>query len=153
MGKVDELRSRITIQKRVAGTPQSVKNAAVYILRVPVPSSGVQFQSLPARIAAELRAHLAILHASPAVTLILAPGLLPDPGTVDSDVDAMARLHDLSVLQLTDECAMEMGEVMDLVNSVHDSMGRLVVVNQLRSRNSATVALGVKYQAYAENPK
>ncbi|KAL8792411.1 MAG: hypothetical protein Q9195_005025 [Heterodermia aff. obscurata] len=153
VGRVNELRSRITIQKRIAGTPQPIKNAAVYILRVPTSSSGGQFQSLPARISAELRAHLGILHANTAVTLILAPGLLPEPGTVDSEVDAMARLHDLSILQLTDECAMEMGEVVELVNEIHDSMGRLVVVNQLRSRNSATVALGVKYQAYAENQK
>jgi hypothetical protein len=29
-------------------------------------------------------------------------------------------------------------------------MGGLVVVNKLRSRNSTTVALGVKYQAYAD---
>jgi hypothetical protein len=62
----------------------------------------------------------------------------------------MARLHDLSRLQLANEREMEMGELVEMVNSVHDGMGRLVVVNKLRSRKSATVALGVKYQAYTD---
>lgn len=106
---------------------------------------------LPARILAELRAHLGVLRAnSTSVTLVLAPRVLPEPGSVEPNVEAMARLCDLSRLQLANEREMEMGELVEMVNSVHDSMGWLVVVNKLRSRNSATMALGIKYQAYAD---
>jgi hypothetical protein len=144
-GKAKEFSHRITVQRRVPEALQTVKDAAVYILHLPPPSPEVPSHSLPARILAELRAHLGVLRANTSATLILAPRLLPEPGTVDPDVEAMARLRDLSRLQLANDREMEMGELVEMVNSVHDNMGWLVVVNKLRSRNSATVALGVKY--------
>ena len=150
-GKARELGTRITVQKRVPGTQQTVKDAAVYIIHLPAPSAGTPSHTFPARILAELRAHLGVLRANrTSVTLILAPRLLPEPGTVDPDVEAIARLRDLSQLQLANEHEMEMGELVEMVNSVHDSMGWLVVANKLRSRNGITVALGIKYWAYAD---
>ena len=143
--RADDLSGRITVQRRMSAAVQVVKDAAVYILRLTAPTS-----SLPTQILTELRAHLGVLRANASATLILAPPLLPEPGTVDLDVEAMARLRDLSHLQLTNEGGLELGELMEMVNSVHDSRGRLVVANKLRSRNSATVALGVKYEAYAD---
>jgi hypothetical protein len=146
-GKAEDVSGRITVQKRMPAAVQVVKDAAVYILRLTTPSP-----SPPAQILAELSAHLGVLRANALATLILAPPLLPEPGTVDPDVEAMARLRDLSRLQLTNECGLELDELIEMINSVHDSRGRLVVVNKLRSRNSATVALGVRYQAYANDP-
>ncbi|KFY27884.1 hypothetical protein V491_00709 [Pseudogymnoascus sp. VKM F-3775] len=147
--KEEELSRRITVQKRTLGAPQMVKNAAVYILHLPLLSLG-ESSVLSARIVAELRPHLSVLRANTSATLVLAPRLLPQPETVDPDVEAMARLHDLSRLQLTNERDMEMEELEEIVNSIHDSMGRLNVAIKLRSRNSASVALAVKYQAYAD---
>ena len=150
-GKAKESSPRITVQKRSPGTPQPVKDAAVYILHLPMPSPVVPSHSLPASILAELRAHLGVLRANnTSINLIVASRVLPEPGTVESDVEAMVRLRDLSRLQLANEREMEMGELVEIVNSVQDSIGRLVVVNKLRSRHSATVALGVKYQAYTD---
>jgi hypothetical protein len=149
-GRAEEFSLRITVQKRPLAALQMVKDAAVYILHLPSHSPGGPFHSLLARILAQLRAHLGVLRANASATLILAPRVLPEPGTADPDVEAMARLHDLSRLQLANEREMEMGELVEMVNSVHDGMGRLVVVNKLRSRKSATVALGVKYQAYTD---
>ena len=146
-----QLNSRITVQQRAPGTPQSVYDAAVYILRLPSPSPAMPSESLPARIIAELRAHIGVLRASSCATLVLTARLLPEPGTVDPDVEAIARLRDLSLLQLANEREMEMLELMDILNSVRDSMGRLVLVNKLRSRNNATVAFKVQYQAYADH--
>lgn len=137
-GRAESLGGRITVQKRMPAAVQAVKDAAVYILRQTTPS--------------ELTAHLGVLRANTMATLILAPPLLPELGTVDPDVEATARVWDLSRLQLTNECGFELGELMEIVNGVHDSRGRLVVVNKLRSPNGATVALGVKYQAYADGP-
>ena len=146
VGKSEKFSRRITVQKRMPAAIQVVKDAAVYILRLTSPS-----HSLPALILAELHAHIGVLRANALATLILTPRLLPEPGTVDPHVEAMARLRDLSHLQLTNEPGMELGDLIEAVNSVHDSKGRLVVVNKLRSRNSATVALGVKYQAYGDS--
>lgn len=149
--KTKEFNTRIAVQQRAPGAPQTVKNAAVYILRLPAPSPGVPSHTLLAQILAELRAHLSVLRANhSAVTLVLAPRLLPEPGSVNPDVEATARLHDLSRLQLTNEGEMEIGELVKMVNSVHDSMGWLVVVNKLRLNNTAMMALGVKYQPYAD---
>ena len=150
-GKAKEYSPRITVQQRAPEALQPVKDAAVYILHLPAPSPVVPSYSLPARILAELRAHLGVLRANnTSINLILESRLLPEPGTVEPDVEAMARLRDLSRLQLSNEREMEMGELVEIVNSVQDSIGRLVVINKLRSRHSAMVALGVKYQAYAD---
>lgn len=148
IGSIIEPKSRLTVQKRGPGEPQTVKDAAVYILRLPPPLPGVPPQSLSASILGELRAHLGVLRANPAATLVLIPRFLPEPGSVDPDVEAVARLWDLSRLQLANEREMEMGELVKIVNSVRDNTGWLMVVNKLRSRNSATTAIAVKYQTY-----
>lgn len=145
--EAEDFSERVTVQKRLPAAVQVVKDAAVYILRLTAPA-----YSLPARILAELSAHLGVLAANASATLILAPPLLPEPGTVDPDVEAMTRLQDLSRLQLTNECAVGVDELMEIVNSVHDSRGRLVVVKKLRSHASAIVALGVQYQTYTDGP-
>ena len=136
--KGDDFSGRITVQKRTPAAAQTVTDAAVYILRQTTLS--------------ELTAHLGVLRTNAMAKLILAPPLLPEPGTVDPDVEALARLRDLSRLQLTNECGLELGELMEMVDAVHDDRGRLVVVNKLRAPDSTTVALGVKYQAYADGP-
>lgn len=143
--KTEDLNRRITVQKRVPGAIQTVKDAAVYILQLSSPS-----HSLASRVASELQAHLTVLSKNSMATLILAPRLLPEPGSVDPDVEAVARMRDLSRLQLTNEYEIELSELIEMVNSVHDSRGRLVVVNKLRSSNNVTVALGVKYQPYTD---
>ena len=138
---------RITVQKRARGSPQSVK-AACYILGPRVPGPGAASNILRQRIVSELRAHLSVLRQNPSATLILAPRVQPESGAVEADVEVEACLRDLSLLQLSNEREMEMSELLEAINSVHDSMGRLVVVNKLVSRNSATIALDIKYQPY-----
>jgi hypothetical protein len=137
----DSIRSRITVQRRTPAANQTVNDAAVYILRLSTPSL-----SLRAQVLAELNAHLAVLRANALATLILAAPLLPEAGSVQPDVEAMARSRDLSRLQLTNECELEVEELTELVNSVCDSRGRLIVFNKLRSRSGATVAVRVKYE-------
>lgn len=138
------------MQKRIPGTAQTVKDGAVYILRLRSPFPNMSFHSLRERIAAELRAHLGVLRANPSATFILAPRLLPDPNTTDPDVEAVARLRDLTLLQLANERLMEAEQLVEIVHSVGDGVGRLAVVSKLGTRNSATTALGIKYQANTE---
>lgn len=132
---------RLTMQSRAPAAVQPVKDAAVYILRL------TESSSLREQVIAELNVHLQVLSANASSTLILALPSLPEPGTVDPDVEATARLWDLSRMQLTNECDLEVSDLVELINSVQDSRGRLVVVNKLCSRNSTTMAVGVKYEA------
>ena len=142
--------SRITVTKRAMGAVQTVKDAAVYILHLPYSSLGVSRRALSMQILAELRAHLGVLRANPSAMLLLAPQLLPEPGTVEPSVEARARVRDLSQLQLANEREMELQEIVELVSNVQNSLGRLVVVDTLRSQSDGNVALGIKYRAYAD---
>ena len=91
-----------------------------------------------------------MLRASSCATLILTANLLPEPGAVDPSVEAKARLQDLSLLQLANEREIEIMELMEMLNSVRDSTGQLVLVNKHRSRNNAMVAFEVRYQTYGD---
>ncbi|RYP72748.1 hypothetical protein DL770_007925 [Monosporascus sp. CRB-9-2] len=145
-GGVNGHGERISVQRRAPGSPQTVKDAAVYMLRTPSPPRSLgQDRDLAEHILVELRAHLGVLRANAAVTFVLALQPLPDPGSVGVDVEAMACVRDLSKMQLTNEREMQVGEVVQMVDSVQDGVGRLAVVNKLLSPNSATVALVVKY--------
>jgi hypothetical protein len=144
----NQLNERISVQKRANGLPQTVKDAAVYMVRLTSPVLTTSFAQLRAQILAELRAHLGVLSANPAATLILETRVLPEAKTVEPCVEGTARVLDLSLLQFGSDHSMEISELMSLVDSVHNNgSGRLVVVKKLGSRNSALVVLGVKYQA------
>ncbi|KAK4168175.1 hypothetical protein QBC43DRAFT_202083 [Cladorrhinum sp. PSN259] len=138
---------RISVQRRAPGSVQTVKEAIVYMLRTPSPPHSLgQDRDQAEQIQVELRAHLGVLRANSAVTFVLALRPLPDPGSVSADIEATACVRDLSKMQLTNEREMQVGEVLQMVDSVQDGVGRLTVVNKLLSPNSATVALVVKYR-------
>ena len=81
----DQIRARIMVHRRAPAEVQSVNDAAVYILRLTKPSSASH-----AQILAELNAHLSVLRANALATLMLALPLLPEAGTVEPDVEALA---------------------------------------------------------------
>ncbi|KFY13627.1 hypothetical protein V491_06344 [Pseudogymnoascus sp. VKM F-3775] len=149
----DYTSSRITIQSRLPGTPQTVHDAAVYILCRP-PLSPHLFSSQPRAapncfrtwIMTELKAHVGVLSSGDGTLIISTGPVLPEPGTVNAGIEAVARLRDLSSFQLFNEHEIEMLELVELVNSIGDDSGKLVVVNQLRCRKKVIVALCVKYR-------
>ena len=142
--------SRVTVQHRTPGAPQNVEDAAVYIYHVPEPSLSPLSSSLAAQITAELRAHFKILRANKNVTLVLIARLLPEPGTMDADVEALARMHDLWLLQMTNSRALETAQLLELLDGVRDSAGRLVVVRGHSSRSHFTVALEVQFRLLSD---
>ena len=149
-GLPDLVRARITVHQRVPGTPQMVTDAAVYIFRLPqpCPTPGVQSrsQSLPLRIISELHAHLGVLRANLRSVLILTARPLPEPGSIDPRLETLARLSELSRLQLTNERTLRVDELIQLLESVGDEGGRLMMIRQLLSSDKTTVALVVHYQ-------
>lgn len=143
---------RISLQQRKLGAPQSVENAAVYILRLPSPSPSFPLSSITSLAATELSAHVDVLRANPGSRLILTALVLPAPGTVDQYTEAAARLRDLSLLQLANGRQAEMMEMVDVLNGVRDSSGGLVLTNEIRSPSSPLVAFEARYQTY-DDPK
>ncbi|KAF3023676.1 hypothetical protein E8E14_013593 [Neopestalotiopsis sp. 37M] len=141
---------RITVQQRADGEAQTVQNAAVYMVRLTSPGLATSLSQLRARIVGELRGHWGVLSANPSATLILALRMLPEPGSVDPSVEAPARLLDMSLQHLANEHYLDTKEAMELIDSVRSGSGRLVVDRKIFSRNTAIVALGVKYQAKPE---
>ncbi|KAH6722846.1 hypothetical protein BKA61DRAFT_726844 [Leptodontidium sp. MPI-SDFR-AT-0119] len=136
---------RITVMAYAVDAPQSVTNAAVYILHLP-PSRNL--------LQAQIKEYMEVLRASSGVMILLTFRLLPEPGTrsadrCDPDIESVARGRDLSMLQLANESEMEMAEVLDMVDLARDGLGKLVVTDRIRSRKGLVVALVVKHQAYA----
>jgi predicted house-cleaning NTP pyrophosphatase (Maf/HAM1 superfamily) len=78
--------------------------------------------------------------------LVLTSQLLPEPGTVPAHAERLARLRDLSLRQLARAGHLTLQELVDLVGSIHDEDGGLVVVKKLHAPNSAVVGLGIRYQ-------
>lgn len=144
---------RVAIQKRVPGSPQTITDAAVYLLRVPSPSASAgslvfnDRASMSDYIRSELTAHLGVLRAHPAAKFVLSFRPLPEAQAgVDPHVEAMARTRDLAKMALTNGGDLELKEVLAIVDSVRDDRGHLAVINKIQCQNSATVVISIRYQ-------
>lgn len=107
---------------------------------------------LRSRIVAELEAHLDALCDNPSAVLILEVRLVPEKNTAEPYVERSARLLDLTLSQFTNSRALDICQMMDMVGSVRNSRGRLVVAKQVASSTSTIVALGIQFQAAAGPP-
>lgn len=145
----DGLCSRITVTHRTPGTPQPVTDAAVYVLHPPMAGPRAPRAAVGVAIRAELQGHIGFLRATGGVMLILTTRLLPDPGSIaDLEVEAVARTRDLNMLQLANDGEMEMAELLAIIESVGDNIGKLAICNELRSPRGLILALAVKHQLY-----
>ena len=81
---------------------------------------------------------------------MLVARLLPELGTMDADVEALARMHDLWLLQMTNSRALETAQLLELLDGVRDGAGRLVVVRKHSSRRHFTVALEVQFRPLSD---
>ncbi|KAJ5711074.1 hypothetical protein N7488_005230 [Penicillium malachiteum] len=144
---------RVSFQKRCLGSSQSVPDADVYMIGLSSPSLALPVSAILDQIASELRAHLHILRSErrPAV-LLLTPRPMSDhiPGT-ESTGELSTRLHDLCFLQLANERAMEMTELLQVVNGIGDTAGCLGVVRRMTSPHIMDALLEIRYHAYASD--
>ncbi|KAH8121195.1 O-methyltransferase family protein [Trichoderma asperelloides] len=144
----NQLMDRISVQQRTSGQQQVVKDAAVYMVRLTSSVLVTPFSQLRMQILAELEAHVNVLSANPAATLILQVRVLPKTTSLEHYTAGTARVLDLSLLQLGSDRPMEITDIFALVDDVHhDGSGRLVIVKNMCVQDSAFVVLGVKYQA------
>lgn len=136
--------ARVMVHERGDGEPQIIKDAAVYLLSFASPT--LSLSRLRAHVSRELRAHVGILSVNPAARLVLEITLLPEPGYASSSVERSARVFDMSLFNLMNDQVMELKDVVELVESVRGSNGRLVVGNKIFSRDKAICALEISYQ-------
>lgn len=127
---------------------QPVSSAAIYIIRLSSPSPLLPSATVRNQTVLELRTHLQVLRVQPTSRLLLTTLVLPDPGTVDHETEAMARVRDLSLLQLSNDRLPSKAEVFELIMAVRDSGGTLVVSNEIHSPGNAVIALEVRYEPY-----
>ncbi|KAK4113296.1 hypothetical protein N656DRAFT_708577 [Canariomyces notabilis] len=136
--------SRVTVISRPVGMPQPITDAAAYIIHI-MPSSGAEGGPT---VRAQLHEYVGVLRASMGVMLVLTAQVLPEPGSVpNSEVEAVVRARDLSMLQLANEGAVEMAELVGIIDTLRDETGKLVVINKLRAQDGLVLVLVVKYQA------
>ncbi|BCS19611.1 uncharacterized protein APUU_20043S [Aspergillus puulaauensis] len=138
--------NRVTVQTRPAAASQTVLGAALYILRIPSPSPGLSWATIRSQTILELQAHLQVLRARSSSRLMLTVLVIPPPGTIDQGTDAMVRVRELSLLQLTNERLPSKTEIIDLVTSIRDLAGGLVLSREIYAQASAATGLEVKYQ-------
>ncbi|KAG5980252.1 hypothetical protein E4U55_004232 [Claviceps digitariae] len=133
---------QISITSRTSGTPQSVTSAAVYVLHLP--------SSLACHVLTELQVHLPALRMSSGVMLIMTTRLLPGQDEpMHGNQAAVAYARGLIMYQMTNEVEMDLSFLLEMIDTVRDSTGKLVLVHKLRSYSGTTVALVVKYQQVA----
>ncbi|KAL6811955.1 hypothetical protein J3E69DRAFT_371486 [Trichoderma sp. SZMC 28015] len=134
----------ITVTHSLPGQPQTVTDAAVYILHLPAATALGESSAL---LSTQLQDHLDVLRGNGGLLLILTPRVLPQPGS-DRSIEGIARARDLAMIQLAEGCEMEVADFTDMINTTRDKIGRLVVMNSLRSRDGLLLALAVKYQTW-----
>ncbi|OJI99524.1 hypothetical protein ASPVEDRAFT_81137 [Aspergillus versicolor CBS 583.65] len=142
--------SRVTVQTRPAAASQTVLGAAIYILRIPSPSSALSWATIRSQTILELQAHLQVLRAQSSSRLILTVLVIPPPGAVDQGTEAMVRVREMSLLQLTNERLPSKTEIIDLLTAIRDSAGGLVLTREIYAPASAATGLEVKYQVANE---
>lgn len=148
---------RVSVQHRPYGTGQTVLNGAVYLLLFPATSPLLPRPELCSRILAELQLHLAILANSQARLILMVRNIRQIPAEetcltkdMNLELEARARLRDLSRWQLDNDRDMDINELLQLIDQVWDSMGSLKVVDLKSSQDGSAVSLELQYQTFVE---
>ncbi|KAL2867504.1 uncharacterized protein BJX67DRAFT_371862 [Aspergillus lucknowensis] len=142
--------SRVSVQSRAAAAAQTVQSAAVYILRLPSPSPLIPWTTIRSQTTLELQAHLQVLRTQASSRLILTALVLPRSGAVDKETEAMVRLRDMCLLQLSNERQPGRLEIVELLTGIRDAAGGLVLTREFQAPSSAVIAFEVRYQASNE---
>lgn len=140
----------IDIQRRRPTAVQPVSDAAVYIVQPSFDARSTDEYTPHELLTLELQSHFKILRHNTSALLILAPKMLPEPGSVALNLEVQARLLDFAEMQFNHKSAVEVTELFKLTESICDAHGRLMVTKRLRAADGATIALAIKYQTLTE---
>lgn len=75
--------------------------------------------------------------------------VVPEPGTVDPGVEAMARMRDLCLMQTASQRDFGLEEILSMINEVNDSLGKLCLVNQKADPRNPYVILELRHKPHA----
>lgn len=136
--------TRVQIQYRADGAPQTVQGAAVYLYYILPPSATRPVDQVLAELEAEIRSHYPVLRASPKATLVVVIHLLPEPGALSGSVEANLRAMDILLHQLTNQRLLEEQDILNALDHIRDSTGRLVLVKKSIERHRPVTVLEIK---------
>lgn len=126
--------------------PQPVRDAAIYAIRVPYDFPPTA-QARPARLRAELEAHLGILRENDAARLILTARLPPSDVFQPDGNAAKGLVFDMSLLQLSYDRELDVADMSELVQSVGDGNGYLILEGELPAHSPlGDRAFEIRYQ-------
>jgi hypothetical protein len=138
-----QLPGHITVTHCASSTAQAITDAAAYIVHLPPRSRPEDDYG---SIRSLLQVYLGVLRVSGGVLLIPTIRLLSEPGGLSNlDAEAVARTRDLSMLQLANNGEMALAELLQIIGTVSDSVGKLVVANELKSTSGAVLVLITKH--------
>ena len=140
--------TRVNVQYRTHGAPQTVQGAAVYLYYVPPPSTTRTVDQVLGELDAELRAHYPVLRAIPNATLVVVMHLLPDLGVLSGHVEANLRTLDILLHQLTNQRLLEEQDILNTLDRIRDSTGRLVLVKKSTDRHRPVTVLEIKAEMF-----
>ncbi|KAG9854989.1 hypothetical protein KCU98_g2057, partial [Aureobasidium melanogenum] len=140
--------TRVKIQHRTEGGPQTVQGAAVYLYYIPPPSVTRKVEHVLAELDAELRAHYSVLQSCPNATMVVVIHMLPDPGVLSGHLEASLRTLDILLHQLTNQRLLEEQDVLNVLGQIRDSTGRLVLVKKSVDRHRPVAVLQIKAEVF-----
>lgn len=148
---------RVSVQNRPYGIGQTVLHGGMYLLLFPATSPLLPRPELCSHILAELQLHSKILANSQARLILVVRNVRRIPAEetcltkdMNLELEARARLRDLTRWQLDNDRDMDINELLQVVDQVWDSMGGLKVVDLKSSQDGSAVSLELQYQSFAE---
>lgn len=148
---------RVSVQHRPFGTSQTMLHGGIYLLLFPATSPLLPRPELCSQILAELQSHSKILANSQARLILVVRNVRRIPAEetcltkdMNLELEARARLRDLTRWQLDNDRDMDINELLQVVDQVWDSMGGLKVVDLKSSQDGSAVSLELQYQSFAE---
>ncbi|KAL9044433.1 MAG: hypothetical protein Q9214_002428 [Letrouitia sp. 1 TL-2023] len=139
----DSLRSRITTQNHDFFTPQPLKDASVYLLRM------ILHDWPFAESILILKNHIGALKANPKARLVIMDTVLPDQaGSIGVVEEALLRVRDLAMIQTFNSKERELGEFVELFMQARDEDGCLVLERVTKPPGSLMSVMEVRYRTY-----
>jgi len=138
----ESFRSRITTCGHNFFTPQPVKSAQIYLLRM------ILHDWPAAEAVSILKNHLEVLKANPAARMLIMDTVLPVPGSISRNEEALLRVRDLAMVQAFNSKERELSEFEDLFTQTKDQDGGLVMKNTFKPTGSVMTIIEVAYERH-----
>lgn len=138
----ESLQSRITTCGHNFFTPQPLKSAQIYLLRM------ILHDWPAAEAVTILKNHLDVLKSNPSARLLIMDTVLPVPGSISRNEEALLRVRDLAMVQAFNSKERELSEFEDLFAQTKDQDGGLAMKRTFKPTGSVMTIIEVAYERH-----